>query len=115
MKFFTWIRIQIEVWLETRRELQRQKYVCDSCENLKMQLSNQNQLINKLLEKPEVIEQHATNQGIPVTKPMGIPWSVQRQRIEQESRKRADDLLKNKKEEITDLEKQVLEGKANAV
>lgn len=129
---FTWIKIQFESWLnrrdETRRynrerdqikyeteiELQRRSLVCESCENLKMQNSYLQQTINKLLEaqltKPE--EVHATNMNIPITPRIPVGWREQRHKLEQESRKQADELLKKKNEE---LQNEITEGKVNAI
>lgn len=108
---FTWIRIQIESWIEHRRSIQSKLLVCDSCENLKMQNAYLQQTINKLLERQleKPVEIHATNQGIPVTRPHSVPWSVQRQKLENESRRQADELLRAKNAE---LEQELVDGKS---
>jgi len=102
MKFFTWLRIQIESWIEYRRSVHNNLLVCDSCENLKMQNAYLQSTINKLLDDKlhPPIQVERTQAPEPITKPIGIPWTVQRHKLEQESRKQADELLRAKNEEL---------------
>ena len=65
--------------------------ICNSCENLKMQLSAMNQLVNKLTNKDEPIKpvDEVPQQIINTRR---IPWVMQRQRLETESRLKLQEL-----------------------
>jgi hypothetical protein len=98
---FNWYR----EWLQIRREAR----VCDSCETLKHQLEVANfekkQLLDRLLEKPVV---EPAKEPTMVTKPLGIPWHVRRQILEQEDREKAKLLREAPKPQSTeDLEKEL--------
>lgn len=106
-----WFRIQIESWIESRRQEKIRRNTCESCENLKNELALAHRLhemvFNKLTEKPEKeVERPLSN----VTRPTSvrIPWSVKRQELEREDRIQADKL---KREKIEELEKEVTQGK----
>ena len=83
---------------------------CETCEILRMQLAESNaerkDLLHRLLEKdkseppPSVIEEHTPIQ------PQFIPWRVKQQMLEAEDRQRAK-LMRNKAEEIQELEKEL--------
>lgn len=71
----------------------RDSMICDSCEILKEQLALLNhtneQLMKRLLDKPEEVNQAPPT--LSVVKPKGsIPWAVRRQLLESEDRKRAE-------------------------
>jgi len=75
-----------------QRELDREiGLICNSCENLKMQLSAMNQLVNKLTNKEEVVREvpQETQRIVP---PSFIPWRIKRQRLETESRLKLQEL-----------------------
>lgn len=76
---------------ERKKELQ----ICDSCEVLKLQLSimNQNnqQLLNRILEKP-VSEPATTQEEFQPINKHEIPFRVRREMLEKEDRARAKSL-----------------------
>ena len=121
-----WIRIQIETWIESRRFNKALERQCPTCEVLKMELAKAHQLNKELREemfrKPEPVT--VIQQAPSITRPHALPWSVKQRELEKESRKQAEELRQKRQAEIdktmaetpTDtLEKEVLEGKANAV
>lgn len=106
-----WLRIQIESWIEYRRVERKRRTTCESCEVLKQQLITVNEqnriLLNKLTEKPEIIQTVAPE----ITRPHAIPWSVKRQELQKADRELAEKLKREKLAEITpttELEKEVL-------
>lgn len=97
---------EIEQTLKVRElEQEQADKVCQSCENLKMQLSVMNQLVDKLTneKKPEVepvIEQPKT-----VIQTRMVPWQVTRQRLEAESRLKAEQLTAERAIKIPEPDK----------
>lgn len=86
------LRIQELEQQEINRETEIAQKVCQSCENLKMQLAFQNQLIDKLTNEP--LPETTTISNV-VTKPIQtgyVPWNVTRQRLEMQSRLKAESL-----------------------
>jgi len=84
---------------------------CDSCEVLREQLSHSEQerreLLHKLLEKdkPESVPQTVQEEFKPIT-PQFTPWRVRQQMLENED-KRAAQLMRDRKKEIDELEKEM--------
>ena len=85
---------------------------CETCEVLRMQLAGseheRRELLHRLLEagKPEPYVAPVTEEP---PQPVGhsfVPWRVKQQMLEQEDRKAAQ-LMREKMEEITELEKKV--------
>ena len=75
-----------------QKELDREiGLICNSCENLKIELAKNHQLVNTLLEKltespkEEVIEK--SSEPPRIIGPSHVPWNVRRQQLESESRK----------------------------
>lgn len=83
---------------------------CDTCEVLRLQLDESNrerrELLNRLLDKdkpePQVKEE---KEHVPI-QPQFIPWRVRQQMLEAEDRKAAS-LMRDKKQEIESLEKEL--------
>jgi hypothetical protein len=99
---FNWYR----EWLQIRKEAR----ICESCETLKHQLEVVNyekkQLLDRLLEKPAVVEQ--PKEPIAITKPSHLPWAIKRQMLEAEDRERARLLREAPKPQSTEeLEKEL--------
>ena len=70
-------------------------------------------LLDEKLSKP--VDVHATRENLPIAGQIRLPWTAQRQKLEAESRKQADELLRKKNEE---LEKELTSsqvGKVNAL
>ena len=85
------LRIQELEQLEINREIEIAEKVCQSCENLKMQLAVMNQLVDKLTTtKTESVT--PVEQEHKVILPKNIPWHVKRQELELKSRLRAEEL-----------------------
>lgn len=89
--------------------------ICQSCETLKSQLEIVNYEKKQMLEtilsftKPIVEEKPAQVREIHPIMPKAVPWSIKRQMLEEEDRKRAQ-ILRQKAEEIKpteQLEKEV--------
>ena len=76
---------------EIAREIEEASKICQSCENLKMQLAVMNQLVDKLTTtKTESVT--PVEQEHKVILPKNIPWHVKRQELELKSRLRAEEL-----------------------
>lgn len=103
-------KMEIErlTYLEKRNE-SKEDAVCESCETLKLQLEIANyekdRLLNRLLEKPEVVESKAPQE---MSKPRMISWKVRQQMLEAEDRKRAQIMREAPKPQPTteELEKE---------
>ena len=117
------LRIEELEQRELDREIAVVINVCQSCENLKMQLAVANQrvdnLIDKLIEKPEETKpvQAQENPRI-IQTGRHIPFNVTRQRLETESRLKAQELRqeadaksRSAKPDIEKLESKVAEIK----
>ena len=75
---------------EINREIKIASEICQSCENLKMQLVVMNQLVDKLTNKTEsVAVEEPVHKVIQTNR---IPWHVKRQELELKSRLRAEEL-----------------------
>jgi hypothetical protein len=83
---------------------------CETCEVLREQLhkseAERREILHRLLDKdtPEPLVKES-EEPIPI-KPQFTPWRVRQQMLEQEDRKQAQ-LLKNRTEEINELEKEL--------
>jgi len=88
-----------------------EKELCASCETLRLQLEIANyekrQMLDTILSftKPPEIRLPETKEIEPVI-PKAVPWAVRRQMLEAEDKERAR-IMKQKQEEIAELEKQV--------
>lgn len=84
--------------------------VCETCEVLREQLarviSERNELLNKLINKPEPIEPPIDKAQLKPIVPRHIPWPVRRQLLEAEDREAAR-LAREKAKEIEGLEKEL--------
>ena len=86
------LRVQELEQEEINREIKIASEICQSCENLKMQLAVMNQLVDKLtnVQKTEPI---VTEEPVhKVIQPNRIPWHVKRQELELKSRLKAEEL-----------------------
>lgn len=76
-------------WLREWYEIREVR--CKSCETLIKQLEIANyekkQLLDRILEKPTIIEKSPTNEVI--IPPRNVPWNVRRQMMEAEDREKA--------------------------
>ena len=97
------------------REVKRDDTVCQSCETLQRQLEIRNheydQLLTRLLEKPEV-PQATTAPPISLNKPKMISWAVRKQMLEAEDREKAKLMSKMPKpqpvaEDVAELEREL--------
>jgi hypothetical protein len=79
-------------------EMEEKKY-CSSCATLQMELATANKriddLLTKLTDKPFIAEVTAPAQPQQVIQTRHLPWSVQRQRLEAQSKLRAQELRQN--------------------
>ena len=79
-----------------QREIDREvNNTCRSCENLKMELANAHKMSDKLLEKlTEKPQAEPAMEPVEhkVIAPRNIPWSITRNKLEQESRMEAQRL-----------------------
>ena len=86
------LRVQELEQTEINREIEIANQVCQSCENLKMQLSVMNQLVDKLTTTKTVEAVPVVEQQHRVIMPTHVPWRVKRETLEQQSRLRAEEL-----------------------
>ena len=85
------VRMQELEQKEIEREIEEASKICQSCENLKMQLAVMNQLVNKLTDtRTESVT--SVEPAHHVIQPARIPWHVKRQELELKSRLRAEEL-----------------------
>lgn len=98
-------------WLEELYRIRRENRICESCENLKQQLSLEREekkiLLDKLLKEPEPIIQEEPKEYKPIL-PRMIPWNTRKHMLEAESKKQAQ-LIKQNKEKVSteDFEKEL--------
>lgn len=77
---------------EINREIEQANKICQSCENLKMQLAVMNQLVDKLTtvkEENKIVETPVPHK---VILPNNMSWRVRQQTLEQNSRIRAAEI-----------------------
>lgn len=91
-----WLEIRAEFKakkFELNREVTTEKSICQSCETLKSQLEIANYekklLLNRLLEKPEPIEERTIAPELVAARPRAIPWHIKKQMLETEDREKA--------------------------
>lgn len=77
---------------EIQREVNEASKICQSCENLKMQLAIMNQLVDKLTTKEVAPTVMAENQPHKVIGPTHVPWRVRAQSLELASKLKAQEL-----------------------
>lgn len=98
--------------------------ICNNCEYLKCEIAKlqklNNRLLNQILEtpiQPEINQLSETPQ--PLNTSRFIPFSVKRQELESEDRKKAklmsDELKKNHNHNIEELEKEILTAKVDGI
>jgi hypothetical protein len=105
---FNWLNELLEIRYTYKRakfEMEREKAVCRSCENLQIELAKAHELNHELLKnittKP-IVEQKIDMSALkPITPSRHLPFNVRRQMMETEDRRRAAILreqeLENKK------------------
>jgi hypothetical protein len=91
-----WLNIRSEFKeknFELTREVKQESTICQSCETLKKQLEISNyekdRLLNRLLEKPEVIPDRTIAPELTAVRPKMIPWHLRKQMLEREDREKA--------------------------
>lgn len=91
-----WLEIRSEFKtrsLELKTAVKQEEIICQSCETLKSQLEIANyekrQLLSRLLEKPEPIEERLTAPEPQAMRPRAVPWHVKKQMLETEDREKA--------------------------
>jgi hypothetical protein len=83
---------------------------CDTCEVLREQLANsereRRELLNRLLEPSKPEPPSTDPEELKPIMPQFIPWRIRQQMLEQEDR-RAAKIMKDRKAEIEQLEKEM--------
>lgn len=73
------------------REEEKENRICGPCEDKKLEMARMQEMIDKLLdrllEKPEVIQEE--HRPANITKPTYVPWSVRKQILEEQDRHKA--------------------------
>ncbi len=92
---------------DCKEEIERE-LMCESCETLKTEnsrlMAENSRLLERILEKPEKIEERTVApvpQSIP---PRTVPWAVRRQMLEAEDREKARLMTKAAKPDVTTTE-----------
>lgn len=84
--------------------------VCEVCEVLRGQLERsereRHELLVRLLDPPGEVRVNTPEEEIKPIKPQHIPWRVRQQILEQEDRHKAK-VMRDKVQEIADLEKEL--------
>lgn len=93
-------------WLELRRDLR----MCQSCEILKTQVEQLRydnvKLMDRVLEKPQQVEARAPEADLRPIANKHISWSVRKQMLEAEDRKKAQ-LIRESMQVIDKLEEEL--------
>jgi hypothetical protein len=111
MFLLNWYREYLEIKSE-RESKKRELNYCSACETLKLQLAIANEerklLINKLTDKPEVIEDKPNTNELKPIMPNRMNWNTRRQLLEAESREAAKLMKQNEAITRSSTEGQVL-------
>jgi hypothetical protein len=97
-------------WLEEFYRIRRENRTCNTCEVLRLEnarlLQENSKLIDRILEKPEVIKQEEQKEFKPIL-PRHTSWNVRKQMLEAEDRRKAQLLKQQEKISTEDLEKEL--------
>lgn len=114
-----WLDIRAEFKakkFELTREVTSEQSICQSCETLRQQLEISNYekklLLNRLLEKPEPVEERIKAPELIAQRPRVTTWAAKRQMLEREDRELARSLREaakpdGEKADIAELEKEL--------
>jgi hypothetical protein len=114
-----WLEIRAEFKakkFELTREVKQEDTVCHSCETLRQQLEISNYekklLLNRILEKPEPVEERTKAPELIAPRPRVTSWAAKRQMLEREDRELARSLRNaakpdNEKTDVAELEREL--------
>jgi|SRR5215831_4553285 len=95
-------------WLRELYEIRREYRICESCENLKMELArahDENKLLLSYVMNPPKVEEPLPEPGnLKPILPTVMPWSIRKRMLEEEGRKQAELIKKSNEERAARIE-----------